>query len=81
MCERRAYAELAGLGDPALGEWQDWTGTYHLRRRLTAAEAASVGPVLDVRGTPEAAARVTALGPKLLRLIPADVLAAEMGEQ
>jgi hypothetical protein len=79
LCERRAAAELDGLGDARLGEWREWTGkAFHLRRRLTAAEQQPIGPAVDVRGTPEAMRRATALGP-LLRLAPIDVLADEVG--
>jgi hypothetical protein len=35
--------------------------TFHLRRRLSEDEASLVGPVIDVRGTPEAARRVMAV--------------------
>ncbi len=52
---------------------------FHLRRRLTDAEAAPIGPVLDVRGTPEAHRRLRALPRKLLRLVPAEALADEAG--
>jgi hypothetical protein len=79
MCERRALAELDGLGDPAAGEWREWSGSaFHLRRRLTVAEQAAVGPVVDVRGTPEAAERVAALPRKLRDLLPPDVIAEEI---
>jgi hypothetical protein len=54
-----AFLALVGVGDTTLGEWQEWTGkAYHIRRRLTDAEAALVGPVVDVRGTPEAERRL-----------------------
>lgn len=33
----------------------------HVRRRLTPAEAVAVGPVVDVRGTAEAARRLAAV--------------------
>jgi hypothetical protein len=80
LCERRAVAELDGLGDPAAGEWREWSGTaFHLRRRLTPAEQAGVGPVVDVRGTPEAAARIAALPARLLHVAPPEILAAERG--
>lgn len=70
---------LDGLGDPALGEWHEWSGAaYHIRRRLTEAEQAGIGPAVDVRGTPEAVRRVAALG-GLLRFAPPEVLASEMG--
>lgn len=49
---------LQGVGDAALGEWvEDGEIAYHIRRRMTAAEDALVGPVVDVRGTPEALQR------------------------
>ena len=45
---------LDGVGDPTLGQWEEWTGkAFHVRRRLTPAEACAVGPVVDIRGTPE----------------------------
>lgn len=51
-----ARLALRGAGDRALGEWQEagspGSGVVHVRRRLTPAEAALVGPVVDVRGTP-----------------------------
>lgn len=57
--ERRARAALDGLGDAALGEWTEMPGpVFHLRRRLSATEAEAVGPVVDVRGTPEADRRL-----------------------
>ncbi len=56
---RRAVEALAGVGDPALGEWHQWTGkAYHIRRRLTLQEQLEVGQVVDVRGTPEYAERL-----------------------
>lgn len=57
----RAIAEKAlhGVGDPALGQWwEDGEIAVHLRRRLTEAEAAQVGPVVDVRGTWEGRKRM-----------------------
>lgn len=49
--ERQAERELTGVGDADLGEWREFTGrAFHLRRRLSHAEASIVGPVLDVRG-------------------------------
>ena len=45
-----AMSELAGVGDASLGEWFEWTGkAFHLRRRLSEAEAQTVGPVKDIR--------------------------------
>lgn len=79
LLERHAVRVLDGYGDPAAGEWREWTGAaFHIRRRLTAAEAQRVGPVLDVRRTDEARRRAAALG-WLLDLVPADVLDDELG--
>jgi len=79
MLEQQALRILDGYGDPMLGEWRDWTGTaFHLRRRLTAAEAERVGPVVDIRHTDEARRRAAALGGRL-RLAPAEVLRHELG--
>jgi hypothetical protein len=52
---------------------------FHVRRRLSAAEQALVGPALDIRRTPEAIRRAARLGP-LLRLASPEVLASELGE-
>jgi hypothetical protein len=77
--EAEAVRQLSGVGDPALGEWREWTGrAFHLRRRLSVREAGHVGPVLDIRRTPEAASRAARLG-DLLRYAPAEVLAEELG--
>lgn len=78
MCRSRAERALAGLGSPRLGEWREWSGTaYHIRRRLTPTEQRHVGPALDIRRTPEAAARAQTLG-RLLTLVPPEVLADEL---
>lgn len=62
MIRVAAHAELDGVGDPQLGEWEQQPGRiFHLRRRLTAAEAERVGPVRDVRGTYEATKRINAV--------------------
>ena len=50
----------------------------HVRRRLAAREVALVGPVADIRGTPEARELAAALG-SLLRLAPTEVLDEELG--
>lgn len=59
---RMAREALDGVGDPALGEWEE-TGdrAFHLRRRLMSVEADSIGPVVDVRHTPEAQHRFHAM--------------------
>lgn len=66
MRERFAETALAGVGAAKFGEWrQDRPQAFHIRRRLTRAEEAKVGPVLDLRGTDEARARLTAAMPSL----------------
>ncbi len=56
---RFAFAALAGVGDSKLGEYEEFSGrAFHLRRRLSLAEQALVGDVVDVRGTPEAERRL-----------------------
>lgn len=53
---------LEGVGDRFAGEWREvGQCAVHLRRRLTAIEAAEIDPVCDIRGTPEAAERVRAM--------------------
>lgn len=79
MCARRADAELAGLGEAAAGEWREWRGVYHLRRRLSAAEAVAVGPVRDIRATAEARARLRALPRSRRRILPPELLIQEAG--
>jgi hypothetical protein len=60
--ETLAREVLEGVGDGRLGEWiEDARVAFHLRRRLTAVEACVIGPVIDVRGTPEGMRRVRAL--------------------
>lgn len=59
---RAALEELAGVGDPTLGEWHELTKkAYHIRRRLTPEEEAKVGPAIDIRGTEEAFGRARAV--------------------
>ncbi len=73
-CER----QLTGVGDALLGEWREWTGrAFHLRRRLNTREQRDVGPVVDIRRTPEALRRANRLGP-MLTYAPAGVLADEL---
>jgi len=65
--ELYARRMLDGVGDASLGEWVErdritprgWA-VVHVRRRLTPAEADRVGPVRDIRGTPELFRRATA---------------------
>jgi len=52
--QRAALDALQGVGNVALGQWEEWTGkAYHVRRRLTHDEQKSVGDVKDIRGTAE----------------------------
>lgn len=54
-----ARKALDGVGDAELGEWVEiGERAVHLRRRLSEHEAGVVGPVMDVRGTPEAEQRL-----------------------
>lgn len=73
-----AYRTLEGLGDDSLGEWEETGAYFHLRRRLSDQEAELVGPVMDVRGTPEAARRVWAVRKWLLMVGMEDFAAEEI---
>lgn len=57
--EELARRVLDGCGDASLGEWvEPGLLALHVRRRLTQEEAEAVGPVLDIRGTADAEARM-----------------------
>lgn len=57
--EAMARRILNGVGDVSLGEWVErGRPILHIRRRLSDAEAPVVGPVVDIRGTDEAEARM-----------------------
>lgn len=59
VLRRQALMALDGFGDESLGQWEEEGGiAYHIRRRLSTAEAATVGPLRDIRGTPEVARRL-----------------------
>lgn len=78
---RLAIAALAGVGDAALGEWHDDRArAYHVRRRLSAAEAARFVPggVRDLRGTAEAVSRLEAAIANGLPQAAAEFAAAEI---
>jgi hypothetical protein len=63
--EAKARTALAGVGDRRY-EWVDWTGyAFHVRRRLTDAEAAGIDAVLDLRGTEEGRRRLRAIEAQL----------------
>lgn len=64
---RLAHDELVGVGDADLGEWIDYGhSAVHVRRRLRPEEDLLVGPVIDIRGTAEAAQRAW----KVAKLLP-----------
>ena len=80
--EAHARRMIRGVGDSRLGEWVDRERTtsegiavVHVRRRLTRAEQARVGPVRDIRGTPEVRRRATTISRQLG--IPVEVLMRE----
>jgi hypothetical protein len=76
-CRRAALAALDGVGDAELGEWHQWSGAaYHVRRRLSVEEQRSVGDVVDVRGTPEAARRLARIPTWVLAQIPPETIDA-----
>lgn len=79
ILEAEAERQLAGRGDPALGEWREWSGrVFHLRRRLSVAEWAHVGPAVDIRGSAEAWQWVAMIPEHLLRYAAPEVLADEL---
>lgn len=75
-----AERALAGVGDAALGQWEEVTDrAVHIRRRLTPAEMkrGGIAALCDVRGTPEHAARIERVRPFLpphMRQLPAELL-------
>jgi hypothetical protein len=79
LLEAECHRQLSGVGDPTLGEWTEWTGrAFHLRRRLNDREEQRVGPVIDIRRTPEALRRAALLG-ELLRYAPREAIDEELG--
>ena len=79
VLKREALTQLTGVGDASLGEWEEWTGrAFHVRRRLSPAEAKHVGPVADIRRTDEARMRASRV-PGLRSLAPPEILAEELG--
>lgn len=74
--ERICYELLGACGDVLAGEWKESGGqAFHLRRRLSASEAALVGPVVDIRGTPEAERRMRPVA----SLVPGWLIEEELG--
>lgn len=78
-----ARVALTGVGDQTQ-QWEEWSGyVYHIRRRLTAAEEAQVGPARDLRGTGEGARRFAAIAhtlPPLLVRAAQDELGIALAE-
>jgi len=70
----KQFAEqaLAGVGDAALGEWHEASPmAYHIRRRLSVAEALERGLVVtDMRGTAAGAVRLEKLFAQHPQLLP-----------
>lgn len=80
VLEAEARRQLAGVGDAARGEWtEQGPRVFHLRRRVSEAEEQITGPLRDLRGTAEAAERYARLDPRLTAIVPARVLAEELG--
>ena len=60
--KNRALDALRGIGDETSGQWEEWSGVaYHIKRRLTTKEQRQVGSVVDIRDTPEAIKRHSAV--------------------
>ena len=73
-----AYEALGTLGDGDLGEWVEYgASAVHIRRRLSPEEEALVGPVLDIRGTPEHATRAWAVAKLLPKFYRSMVMEAD----
>lgn len=71
-----AYEILNGFGDELLGEWtEDRPQAFHVRRRLTEAEAQKIGDAVDLRGTDEGTERFEAI--KWVLPVPAIAMALE----
>jgi hypothetical protein len=61
LARKVALGALGSVGSRLLGQWEEWSGfAYHVRRRLRPEEQEITGPVLDIRGTDEAARRIAA---------------------
>lgn len=71
MLDKAAREVLAGVGDASKGEWSEWTGVFHLRRRLSDDEDRAIGAAVDIRGTPEALLRWRAVSDAVPGVIPA----------
>lgn len=69
---------VEGVGDEVSGQWEEYTGkAFHVRRRLSAEEQESIGPAIDIRGTPEAMSRINNIR-MVMPFLPRELLMAEM---
>lgn len=76
FARKLALKALRGVGSATLGEWEErGRVAYHVRRRLSPAEAAIVGEVCDLRRTAEGMMRFESIK----HLLPHPALA--MAEQ
>lgn len=70
MLRALAHAELNGVGDSSLGEWEELgVRAFHLRRRLSAEEQRHVGAARDVRNHADGYRRAQ----KMQRFLPAEM--------
>jgi len=66
-CFEIAAGALKGVGDATLGEWQErGEKAWHVRRRLSTKEQATIGDMCDLRGEDEGRERLE----KALRWLP-----------
>ena len=76
--EKEAERQLAGVGDPSLGEWREaGQKAFHIKRRMTEREQRLIGPAVDIRGSDEARMRAGRVA-NWLRLAPPELLADEL---
>lgn len=76
---KAALASLDGVGDASLGEWTEYRGAIHIRRRLSIREQIEAClQMIDLRGTKEAAARIS----KIVQVVPSvrSIAMAELNE-
>jgi hypothetical protein len=54
LLRTRAFQVLDGVGDASRGQWEEGgLRAFHVRRRVSVDEEATVGPAVDIRGTAE----------------------------
>lgn len=77
--QRAAMLALDGVGDASLGEWTEYHGAVHIRRRLSIREQIAAGlQMIDLRGTKEAKDRIL----KIVQAVPCvrSIAMAELSE-